>query len=221
MGLKFSEAQGSAAKTKVDLYEYKEGEQSYRMVGNILPRYLYWVPTKTAGKELPVECLSFDRDKEKFTNIEVDHVLSYFPLGRDGKPNRPQWSYTIMAIDPKDGKCKPVPLKKKMLADVIDAAKDLQLDPTDPDTGFDIVFKKTKTGPQAYNVEYKLSILKLKSRPLTEEERKAVAEAKTIDQIYPRPTPEEVKAQLEKIVNAVADEGETPAGTDTEAVADL
>lgn len=221
MALKFGQAKGTAAKTKVETYEYKDGENVVRLVGDILPRYVYWVPG-TNGKDLPIECLGFDREKERFTNIEKDWVPEYFPTNKDGKPNRCQWSYVMNCIDPKDGKVKPIMLKKTLLADVMNAAEQLGLDPTDPDTGFDIIFKREKTGPLAFNVDYKLQQLKLKSRPLNDAERAALAEAKSIDEVYPRPTPEEIKALLDKLTSGGDDDADNPAtGIDKESVADL
>lgn len=218
MAIKFNQTKGTAAKTKVETYEYKEGENTVRLVGDILARYVYWVPGSN-GKDLPIECLGFDREKERFTNIEQDWVPKYFPTNKEGKPNRCQWSYVMNCIDPKDGKVKPIMLKKKLLADIMNAAEQLGLDPTDPDQGFDIIFKKEKTGPLAFNVEYKLQQLKLKTRSLNDAERAALAEAKPIDEFYPRPTPDEIKALLDK-VSSGADE-EAASGTDQEAVADL
>lgn len=214
MALKFNSVNGSAAKSKVDLYEYKDGENVVRLVGDILPRYLYWVPAK-GGKQLPIECLSFDREKERFTNVEVDHVPKFFP------GIKCQWSYTIMCIDPKDGKVKPIPLKKKLLQQIMSAAEQLELDPTDPETGFDIIFKKEKTGSEKFNVEYTLLQLKLKKRALTEAERSAVAEAKSIDEIYPRQSPDEVKAFLDKITSPDEDEDEGDGNVDKEAIKDI
>ncbi len=215
--MKFSESKGGAAKSSVDLFQYKDGEQSFRMFGDILPRYMYWCPT-VKGKDLPVECLSFDRDKERFTNVEPDHVLKFFPTGKDGKANRPDWSYTIQGIDLADGKVKVIPLKRKLLAQIQDVAGQLSLDPTDPETGFDIVFKRAKTGPHVYNVEYTVQVLKCKQRALTSAELEAVKVAKPIAEIYPRPTPEEVMAQLVKITTPEDDEN---SGTDKEAASDL
>lgn len=218
MSLKFSEAKGGAAKGSVDLFQYKDGEQSFRLFGNILPRYMYWVPT-VKGKDLPVECLSFDRDKERFTNVEVDHVLEFFPQNPKDptKPNRPDWSYTIQGIDLADGKAKVIPLKRKLLAQIQDVAGQLGLDPTDPESGFDIVFKRVKTGPNVFNVEYTVQVLKCKPRALNAAELAVVEEAKAISEIYPRPTADEVRALLVKITTPEAPEG----STDKEAVSDL
>lgn len=216
--LKFTDVKGGATSSKVDLYEYRDGEQSFRLIGGILPRYQYWCPS-VKGKDIPVECLSYDRDKERFTNVEPDHVLEYFPLDKAGKPNRPQWAYTCQAIDLADGKVKVIPLKRKLLAAIIEVAAQLGADPTDTQTGFDIVFKRVKTGPQVYNVEYNLLQLKCKQRALTPTELEAVAAAKEIASIYPRPTSDEVKALLVKITTP---EGSEPSkSVDSEAVNDL
>ena len=40
MALKFGEAQGSAKKSSIDQYTYKEGDNVFRLVGDILPRYV-------------------------------------------------------------------------------------------------------------------------------------------------------------------------------------
>jgi hypothetical protein len=214
MALSFSKTNGSAIKNTQDSYKIKDGENVLRMVGGILPRYMYWIKG-TNDKQIPAECLGFDRDQEKFTNKEVDHVPTYHP------ELKCQWSYSVNCIDPADGKVKVFNLKKKLFAAVCSAAEDLGLDPTDPDTGFDIIFKKVKTGPLAYNVEYTLSQLKLKTRSLTDEERAAVAAAPTIDAKFPRPTPEDIKALLDKLAKGVEDEEAKDAGVDSESVNEL
>ena len=212
MALDFNSTKGAAATKKVDAFEYKDGENTVRIVGGVLPRYIYWVKG-TNNKDIPVECLAFSRDKEKFDNLEVDHVNDFYPDAKCA------WAYSINCIDPKDGKVKVLNLKKKLFAQIRDAAADLG-DPTDLDTGWDIVFKRAKTGPLAYNVEYTLSVLRCKPRKLSDAEREAVASAKTIDELYPRATADEVLALLTKIQKGNAGE-DAPAGTDQEAVNEL
>jgi hypothetical protein len=82
------------------------------------------------------------------------------------------------------------------------------------------VFKRQKTGPLPFNVEYTLSVLRCKKRALTAAELAAVAESVTIDQKFIRATPEEVKATLERITTG-AEEDAAPEGTDQEAINDL
>jgi hypothetical protein len=212
MALAFGKTAGKAVKNSHESYTYKDGENNVRLVGGILPRYVYWLKG-TNNKDIPVECLAFDRELEKFNNKEVDHVPAYFP------DKKCSWSYSVNCIH--DGKVVVLNLKKKLFEQIVSAAGDLGLDPTSEDEGFDIVFKRAKTGPLPFNVEYTLSQLKLKKRALTEAE-KALLTAEDflpIDAKFIRQTPDEVKATLERLVKGVEEEA-TP-GTDGEAVNEL
>lgn len=213
MALDFGKTKGKAIKSAVDSYVYVDGENTLRLIGGVLPRYVYWLKG-TNNKDIPVECLAFSREKEKFDNKEVDHVPAYHP------GLKCQWSYSINCIDPKDGKVKALNLKKKLFEQIITAAEDLG-DPTDPDTGWDVVFKRAKTGPHVFNVEYTLSVLRCKKRPLNETEKATVATAESIDTKYTRPTADDVKALLEKIKTGAVEEENTETPAEKEAAADL
>lgn len=213
MAISFKNTKGKAQSNKVEAYEYKDGENTVRLVGGVLPRYIYWLKGAN-NKDIPVECLAFSRDKEKFDNIEKDHVPAFFP---DLKCS---WSYTVNCIDPKDGKVKALNLKKKLFEQIVSTAEDLGLDPTDFDEGFDIVFNRTKTGPLAFNISYDLKPLKCKKRALSEAEREVALAAKSIDEKYPRPTEAEVLALLEKITTNT-DDAEADDASEAEAVKEL
>ena len=43
MALKFNESKGEAVKSKIDSYQYVEGDNKVRMVGDICARYVYWL----------------------------------------------------------------------------------------------------------------------------------------------------------------------------------
>ena len=208
----FRSTKGKAQKKSIDAFEYKDGENTVRLVGGVLPRYVYWLKG-TNGKDIPVECLAFDRQVEKFNNLETDHVPSFFP------DKKCSWAYSINCIDPSDGKVKVLNLKKKLFEQILTAAEDLG-DPTDYDTGWDIVFKRAKTGPLPFNVEYTLSVLRCRKRSLSETERTAADAAEDIDTKYVRPSAEEVKKTLEKIVSGAPEDAEHSA-SEKEAVADL
>jgi hypothetical protein len=198
MALSFKQTKGRAQKSSVESYEYKDGENVVRLIGGVLPRYVYWV-RGTNNKDIPVECLAFSRDKEKFDNLEKDWVPEFHA---DLKCS---WSYAVNCIDPKDGKVKVLNLKKKLFEQIITAAEDLG-DPTDPETGWDVVFKRVKTGPLTYNVEYTLQVLRCKSRKLSAQELDLAAKALPIDEKYPRANPDEIKALLEKLRAGVEEE---------------
>jgi hypothetical protein len=215
MAISFKNTKGKAQSNKVESYEYKDGENTVRLVGGVLPRYIYWLKGSN-NKDIPVECLAFSRDKEKFDNLQKDHVPDFFP---DLKCS---WSYTVNCIDPKDGKVKALNLKKKLFEQILTAAEDLG-DPTDFDNGWDVVFKRVKTGPLAYNVEYQLQVLRCKTRALSEAERELVNASKSIDEKYVRPTEDEVLALLTKITTNSEDDDNNDAASEAEreAVKDL
>ncbi len=195
MAVKFGSTKGGAVKEKVDQYIYKNGDNVVRFVGDLLPRYVYWIKGEN-NKDIPMECLSFDRQLEKFNNREKDWVRDYYPDLRCG------WAYACQVIDPSDNKVKVMNLKKKLLEQILVAAEDLG-DPTDPDEGWDVYFKRVKTGPQTYNVEYQLQALKCKKRSLTEAERSLIASLKSMDDVLPRPTADAQKELLERISRGV------------------
>lgn len=198
MALKFGDTKGKAIKKSFESYTYNDGDNSVRLVGGVMPRYVYWLKG-TNNKDIPLECLAFNRETEKFDNAEMDYVPVYHPTLRC------QWAYSINCIDPKDGKVKILNLKKKLFEQIITAAEDLG-DPTDPETGWDVVFKRSKNGPHTFNVEYTLSVLKCKKRALNETELAAIEASQDIDTKFPRPTPDEIKAMLEKLKNAASAE---------------
>ena len=166
-----------------------------RVVGDILARYVYWI-TGENDKNIPMECLSFDRNSERFNNKEQDWIREYYPDLKCG------WSYATQCID--NGQVKVVNLKKKLWEQIITAAEDLG-DPTDPETGWDICFKRVKTGPLPYNVEYQLQALKCKPRALTAEEKTAIADLKSMDDVMPRPTADAQKELLDRVRNVGAE----------------
>lgn len=204
MALSFNQSKGSAIKSSINSYKFVDGDNSIRIVGDILARYVYWIEGENK-KNLPFECLSFDRNVEAFTNKEKDWVRTFYP---DLKCS---WSYATQCIH--NGEVKVVNLKKKLWEQIITAAEDLG-DPTDPETGWDIRFKRVKTGPLAYNVEYQLQVLKCKPRPLDEEERELIKELKSMDEVMPRPTADAQKELLDRIHGATTQE------TDEEALED-
>ena len=191
MAIAFNQQKGSAQKTSIDTFQYVDGDNKVRIVGDILARYVYWIKGEN-GKNIPMECLSFDRQGERFNNVEKDWVREYYPDLKCG------WSYATQCID--GGKVKVVNLKKKLWEQIITAAEDLG-DPTDPDTGWDICFKRVKTGPLPYNVEYQLQALKCKPRALDDEELALIADLKSMDDVMPRPTPDAQKEHLDRVRN--------------------
>lgn len=211
MAISFTKAKGSGSKG-TEKFKPQLKDNRVRLVGGILPRYVYWVRGEKG--DIPIECLAFNREEEKFNSKEKDHVPDYFPNLNCS------WNYGIMCIDRADGKVKVFNLKKKLYEQISEAAEDLG-DPADPDEGWDVVFTKKKTGSSNLNVEYTLKVLQCKKSPLTEEEKKKIAEEPTIDANYPLPTPEKVKQTLDKLTGREAEDPAEDPTVDKESVEDI
>jgi len=194
MAISFNKQKGSAQKGNISSFQYRDGDNEFRLVGDILARYVYWIKGENE-KDLPLECLSFDRNEERFNNQEKDWVREYYPDLKCG------WSYATQCIA--NGEVKVVNLKKKLWEQIITAAEDLG-DPTDPAEGWDVKFKRVKTGPLPYNVEYQLQVLKCKHRALSGSEMDLVANLKSMDDVMPRPTPDAQKELLDRVRGASA-----------------
>ncbi len=246
----FNTTKGSAQAAYLPQLKLENGENTFRIVGDILRRYIYWVKSP-AGKAVCFECLSFNRDLEKFDNKVQDHVPTFYPLKMDfygnvvtdpktGKtsPHRPVWAYVATVIDRKDGKLKELQLKKTMFEDLIKVAskkspvtKQPFGDPTNPTTGWDISVNKEKTGPAIMNVKYSVDAFSPinGAKPLTEEEIQMVEDSMSIHERHERATPEDQLALLLKIqsgeYDAEKDEKaaskDAPASSDMEAVNEL
>jgi len=198
MAIAFNKTKGAAQKSSISSFTYRDGDNKVRLVGDILARYVYWIQGEN-GKNIPFECLSFDRSEERFNNKEKDWVREFYPDLKCG------WSYAMQCID--NGQVKVINLKKKLFEQILSAAEDLG-DPTDPDTGWDIQFKRTKTGPLPYNVEYQLQPLKCKPRALSDDEMKAISSLKSMDDVMSRPTPDAQKELLDRITASASSENE-------------
>lgn len=218
MALDLNKAKGKAQKGAAT-YEYKNGENRIRLVGGVLPKYVYWVKSHN-GKDIPIECLGFDRDKERFTNKEEDLVPASFP----GK--KCQWNYSMVCIDRTTNEPCVIHLKKKLFEQILSAQEDLGT-VTDPDTGWLVTFKRTKTGPLPINISYELSVLRCKVDPLTDEDKAKLEEFGDIDSHFPRPSVEQVATLIDRVLHGDAEtaEGETAEGeqdaSEREAVSDL
>lgn len=208
MALQFNQSKGGAQKTSMNSYQYVDGDNEIRLIGDVLARYVYWIEGENK-KNIPFECLSFDRNAEAFINQEKDWVREYYPDLKCG------WSYAMQCIH--NGEVKILNLKKKLFEQILTAAEDLG-DPTDPVTGWDVKFKRVKTGPQKWNVEYQLQVLKCKTRELSDEEKDLVASLKSMDEVMPRPTPDAQKELLERIREGLAKESDELNNFDEDAI---
>jgi len=184
MSIKFTELQGKASKAGPERFKPQNGKNAFRIVGSVVPGYKYWLKTRD-NTSVPMDCLGFNRETEQFDNKVRDVVREYFP------DKNCSWAYASFVIDREDGKVKLFDHKKKLFSAILDAAQKQLGDPTDPVNGWDVIFTREKTGPLAYNVEYKLEVFELKNSPLSDEDKLAIEEAGSIEDLIKLPSPED------------------------------
>ena len=182
--------QNTGQRREIERMTMNIGDNKLRLIGDVLPRYCYWVTT-TEGRKMPVECLEFSRETESFDSSaanpfkEIDEVVF---------SDKPQFSYVCNVIDRADGKIKLFDLRSTIYSQIVDYASNPEYgNPADPVTGYDLTVKKEKTGPLPQNVKY-TTIPARASVKLTEEEIKL--ELFDLSRIYKRQTYDEQKEWL-------------------------
>jgi len=181
---------GTQNKRDIERVTLGLGDTKLRLVGDVLPRYCYWVVTKD-GKKMPVECLQFDRDTESFNASIKD---PFKEIDADVYAEKPQFAYVCNVIDRKDNKVKLLDLRSTIYAQIVDYATNPEYgSPADAETGYDLTLKKEKTGPLPQNVKYTV-IPARSSKALTDEER--ALELYDLSKIFKRQTYDEQKQWL-------------------------
>jgi len=166
------------------------GDTKVRFVGEVLPRYVYWVITKE-GKKMPVECLQFNRQTESFDSNARDPMKE---LPAEVYSEKPQFAYVCNVLDRTDGKIKLFDVKATVYKQIVDYARNPEYgNPADLEKGYDITIKKEKTGPLPQNVKY-TCVPARTSKALSAEER--ALELYEVSKMYKRPTYEEQKKWL-------------------------
>jgi hypothetical protein len=166
------------------------GDTKVRLIGDVMPRYCYWVVTKE-GKKMPVECLQFSRETESFDNSAPD---PFKELDEAIYSDKPQFSYVCNVIDRSDGQIKLFDLRATIYSQIVDYATNPDYgNPADAANGYDITIKKEKTGPLPQNVKYSI-IPARNNAPLTDAEKEL--ELFELNKIYKRQTYDEQKEWL-------------------------
>ena len=218
MAIQFNKLNGGAKKSGVTYMKLADGDNTFRIVGGILPGYTYWVQG-ASGKNLPFEALQFDRETEAFDNTRGCPVSDAGIKDAKGDDLRCQWSYKCQVINKATGLLEVLQLKKGMLTDIISVAQQLEMDPTDPETGTWLTVNRKKTGPKTFNVEYNLAQLKCKSTPLTDDELALIKDLAPIGEKFAVETYEKQAARLAK--HLTGEQEDEADGADKEAVDEL
>ena len=220
MAIQFNKLNGGAKKSGVTYMKLADGDNTFRIVGGILPGYTYWVQG-AKGNNFPFEALQFDRETETFDNSRGCPVSDAGIKDAKGEDLRCQWSYKCQVINKATGNLEVLQLKKGMLSEIITVAQDMEIDPTCPETGTWLTVNRAKTGPKAFNVEYKLRQMKCKSSALSDDEMVLIKDLTPIEEKFPVETYEKQAARLNKHLTGEEDGEADAESTDTEAVDEL
>ena len=167
------------------------GETKIRLVGQVLPRYVYWITTKE-GRKMPVECLQYIREKEAFDSSAQDPMKE---LDEDVYDEKAQFAYVCNVFDRNDNnEIKLLDLRATIYQQIVDYAVNADYgNPADPETGYDLTIKKESTGPKPQNVKYTI-IPARNNVALTAEEQ--AAELFDLDAIFKRQNYDDQKKWL-------------------------
>jgi len=169
--------------------DLSKGDVKIRLLGNVLPRHVYWV-VKKDGKKYPLECLRFNRD----TQLWTDEQDPFKEIDPEIYSEKPQFAYVCNVIDRADNQNYILDLKATIYKQIISLASDPDYgDPSHPETGYDLTIVREKTGPLPQNVKYTIRPAR-SSKPLTEEEKGL--ELYNLDKIFKRMTYDEQKKWL-------------------------
>lgn len=219
--LSFGNLQGEAKKSaKVKYMKLQDGTNRFRIVGDILPGYFYWVKGAT-GDDRSFECLQFDRNTEKFNSSLPDPVKELNLTDGQGKELRCGWGYRCQVLNDATGEVEVLTLKKGMLQDIIKFAKKQNIDPTDYEKGCWISVDRNKTGPKVFNVSYDVDPFSFQPQPLTEDEMEKIKDLKPMSELFPRETAEEQRARLKVHLEGEQESSEAEEESTEEAVNEL
>lgn len=211
--LSFNTAKTNPGREKVPSYKIRDGENQVRFHGGIVGRYIYWIPGPDGNKS-PVECLAFDRETQTFNNSIEDPVKKFFP------DLKPEWAYASLCIDMKESEPKVCIFnhKKKLFGQISNAVSDVGSDPADPIDGWTVIFRKEKTGPKVFNVEYTLNVLKSSKTqgPLTEAQLELFSNHPTIDEVLKRPSAEDITKYITEVLTGEGKKGSGKEAMDEE-----
>ena len=124
---------GNTQRREVERLSLQIGDTKVRLIGDVLPRYVYWITTNE-GKKMPVECLRFSRATEQFDDTQPD---PFKELDEAIFADKPQFAYVCNALDRSDGKIKLFDLRSTIYRQIVDYAikqdsSDIHLEESSP-----------------------------------------------------------------------------------------
>lgn len=109
---------GNGQKRDIQRVTLGIGDTKVRLMGDVMPRYVYWITTKE-GKKMPVECLKFDRATESFNDKNKD---PFDEVDADVYNEKPGFAYVCNVKDMADNQIKLLDLRSTIYTQIVDYA---------------------------------------------------------------------------------------------------
>lgn len=229
----FLASKGEAQLNNLNYAKFGMGTTQIRLVGDLLPGYAYWLKN-SLNKDRKFDNLAFNPATERWDSGRPDVVKEFGFTERNEKgetvPMKSKRNYQIQILNRASGKLEVMSLSKSMFDSIVAYCRDTGV----TDVGSLELFID-KTGDQARwnSIRYNLNQVKtmqFNSQPAKVEEARAkdgelLKDLKDIKELFPRPTPEELRAQIQAFLEAKpeADKNTTAPSDDsaTEALNEL
>jgi len=229
----FLASKGEAQLNNLNYAKFGMGTTQIRLVGDLLPGYAYWLKN-SLNKDRKFDNLAFNPATERWDSGQPDVVKEFGFTERNEKgetvPMKSKRNYQIQILNRASGKLEVMSLSKSMFDSIVAYCRDTGV----TDVGSLELFID-KTGDQARwsSIRYNLNQVKtmqFNSQPAKVEEARAkdgdlLKDLKDIKELFPRPTPEELRAQIQAFLEAKPEaDKNTPAPSDdsaTEALSEL
>ena len=206
----FLASKGEAQLNNLNYAKFGMGTTQIRLVGDLLPGYAYWLKN-SLNKDRKFDNLAFNPATERWDSGQPDVVKEFGFTERNEKgetvPMKSKRNYQIQIINRASGKLEVMSLSKSMFDSIVAYCRDTGV----TDVGSLELFID-KTGDQARwnSIRYNLNQVKtmqFNSQPAKVEEARAkdgelLKDLKDIKELFPRPTPEELRAQIQAFLEA-------------------
>lgn len=206
----FLASKGEAQLNNLNYAKFGMGTTQIRLVGDLLPGYAYWLKN-SLNKDRKFDNLAFNPATERWDSGQPDVVKEFGFTERNEKgetvPMKSKRNYQIQILNRASGKLEVMSLSKSMFDSIVAYCRDTGV----TDVGSLELFID-KTGDQARwnSIRYNLNQVKtiqFNSQPAKVEEARAkdgelLKDLKDIKELFPRPTPEELRAQIQAFLEA-------------------
>lgn len=202
MAKSWGSTKGSTSSDKLDYLKFPVGKTQFRIVSDVLPRYVYWI-TNNDGKPAAFDCLRFNRQSERFLSGAKDpvHDLGYKEKEENPKtkkidPLKPKKNYVCWVIDRSDNKLKIMEVKATILKGIQSTMSQLDLN-----SPMDIDFTIEKTG-KGFDTEYKvleIAAMQFQTKVAVEGSKEANQYVKDLELLGERFEDEDGNASFSKV----------------------